>query len=100
MAAPARPRTGPALLEHLGALDEPARAALRRLASPPLMNHAGLQVGHIAMAPGWPAILTAGVDEVGRGPLAGPVVVAAVILRRPLLGLADSKQLAAPSASD
>ena len=42
------------------------------------------------------AILTAGVDEVGRGPLAGPVVVAAVILRRPLLGLADSKQLAAP----
>ena len=41
-------------------------------------------------------ILTAGVDEVGRGPLAGPVVVAAVILRRPLLGLADSKQLAAP----
>lgn len=41
------------------------------------------------------AILTAGVDEVGRGPLAGPVVVAAVILRRPLPGLADSKQLAA-----
>jgi ribonuclease HII len=35
----------------------------------------------------------AGVDEVGRGPLAGPVVVAAVILRRPLAGLADSKQL-------
>ena len=35
------------------------------------------------------AILTgqvAGVDEVGRGPLAGPVVVAAVILRRPLGG--------------
>ena len=43
-----------ALLEHLGALDEPARAALAGLASPPLMNHAGLQVGHIAMAPGWP----------------------------------------------
>jgi ribonuclease HII len=42
------------------------------------------------------AILTgpvAGVDEVGRGPLAGPVVVAAMILRRPLAGLADSKQL-------
>src|SRR3954452_18513056 len=42
------------------------------------------------------AILTGpvvGVDEVGRGPLAGPVVVAAVILRRPLAGLADSKQL-------
>ncbi|GAA0722722.1 ribonuclease HII [Dokdonella soli] len=39
--------------------------------------------------------LVAGVDEAGRGPLAGPVVVAAVILdaRRPLEGLADSKAL-------
>jgi len=40
-------------------------------------------------------VLTAGVDEVGRGPLAGPVVVAAVILGRPIDGLADSKQLSA-----
>jgi ribonuclease HII len=38
---------------------------------------------------------TAGVDEAGRGPLAGPVVAAAVILDpdRPIRGLADSKQL-------
>jgi ribonuclease HII len=37
----------------------------------------------------------AGCDEAGRGPLAGPVVVAAVILdpARPIAGLADSKQL-------
>ena len=36
-----------------------------------------------------------GVDEVGRGPLAGAVVAAAVILdpRRPIPGLADSKKL-------
>jgi ribonuclease HII len=39
------------------------------------------------------SILVAGVDEVGRGPLAGPVVTAAVILDpdRPIAGLADSK---------
>ncbi len=39
----------------------------------------------------------AGVDEAGRGPLAGPVVVAAVILDplRPIAGLADSKVLTA-----
>lgn len=39
--------------------------------------------------------LHAGVDEVGRGPLAGPVVAAAVILNpdRPIAGLADSKKL-------
>ncbi|HYC35297.1 MAG TPA: ribonuclease HII [Usitatibacter sp.] len=50
-------------------------------------------------APPTPPIpaLTCGVDEAGRGPLAGSVFAAAVVLdpRRPIEGLADSKQLTA-----
>ena len=59
------------------------------------------------MAGGWSALerslrqagsrLIAGVDEVGRGPLAGPVVVCAIIMppdRRAIAGVTDSKQLA------
>lgn len=42
-----------------------------------------------------PLVLIAGIDEAGRGPLAGPVVAAAVILDpgRRIRGLADSKLL-------
>ena len=60
------------------------------------------------MAGGWSALerslrqsgatRIAGVDEVGRGPLAGPVVVCAVIMptdRRAIAGVTDSKQLSA-----
>lgn len=48
--------------------------------------------------PAWnPPGLVVGVDEVGRGPLVGPVVVAAVMLdeTRPIRGLRDSKALSA-----
>lgn len=61
------------------------------------------------MAGGWSAIERslraagathiAGVDEVGRGPLAGPVVVCAVVMpagKRAIAGVTDSKQLTAP----
>ncbi len=52
-----------------------------------------LQFENKAKAQGYTCI--AGIDEAGRGPLAGPVVAAAVILKEDtvLLGLNDSKQL-------
>ncbi|MCW5220316.1 ribonuclease HII [Verminephrobacter aporrectodeae] len=48
-----------------------------------------------ARLPWHPPGLVAGIDEAGRGPLAGPVVAAAVILDelQPIVGLADSKKL-------
>ena len=51
------------------------------------------QLGLVWAAPG----LVAGVDEAGRGPLAGPVVAAAVVLDdlQPIRGLDDSKKLTA-----
>jgi ribonuclease HII len=59
------------------------------------MGPAGTAVGVTAQLDlGWDASgLVAGVDEAGRGPLAGPVVAAAVILdeRQPIAGLGDSK---------
>src|SRR5699024_5886946 len=55
----------------------------------------GRSPDHPVMKPADANLLVAGVDEAGRGPLAGPVVVAAVILRagHALDGLDDSKRL-------
>ncbi|MBU2862403.1 ribonuclease HII [Reinekea forsetii] len=52
------------------------------------MNQSGFDFGNAAQ-------IIAGVDEVGRGPLAGDVVTAAVILdeNKPIVGLNDSKKL-------
>jgi len=60
-----------------------------RLARPASVQQVALQWGVTG--------LVAGVDEAGRGPLAGPVVAAAVILDElhPIKGLADSKKLTA-----
>jgi ribonuclease HII len=62
---------------------------MSRIAGPTLAREAALR-----RAGRWPV---AGVDEVGRGPLAGPVVAAAVILdpARPIAGVDDSKALKA-----
>lgn len=59
--------------------------------------HANNSVSADLFAPETTAYLLAGVDEVGRGPLVGAVVTAAVILdpARPIQGLADSKKLTA-----
>lgn len=64
-----------------------ARSAVRRTPAPASMHQVALQ-WHVSG-------LIAGVDEAGRGPLAGPVVAAAVILDElhPVKGLADSKKL-------
>jgi ribonuclease HII len=67
-----------------------AKAAQRGKKAKPLVME---QVPLVWEVPG----LTAGVDEAGRGPLAGSVVAAAVILddTNPIKGLADSKKLTA-----
>lgn len=58
------------------------------------MKSSACIIGRQALLPTLPSVLI-GVDEAGRGPLAGPVTAAAVILdpHRPIDGLADSKKL-------
>ena len=41
-----------------------------------------------------------GIDEAGRGPLAGPLVMAGVVLLHPIENLADSKKLSQKKRED
>ncbi len=87
----------------LRALARDGRAAVRRLAARSLALAAARRAEARRLRAlyreerrrAMPGVLVAGVDEAGRGPLAGPVIAAAVVLpARPLLcGLDDSKRL-------
>lgn len=92
---PHRPEAGLLLLQE-GAVDHhdadgysPAAPA----SMPPASGHPPRLPLTLSAMPS--AILTCGVDEAGRGPWAGPVTAAAVILdpARPIAGLTDSKKL-------
>ncbi|NOT99034.1 MAG: ribonuclease HII [Sideroxydans sp.] len=72
------------------------RRGVQRHASHPTPKHrAKSRRRHSAVFTMSELLLICGVDEAGRGPLAGPVSAAAVILdpARPIAGLADSKKL-------
>src|SRR5512133_2947924 len=58
-------------------------------------KHPDLNLNDLALRQDHPML--AGIDEAGRGPIAGPVVISAVILNpeKPIPGLYDSKQLSA-----
>jgi ribonuclease HII len=95
----AGPPYDPALLD---ALEADARPAARRLietcrrkqaraAAESARIEAMFAFEREAAAQGFRRV--AGVDEAGRGPLAGPIVAAAVVLTGPVPGLNDSKQL-------
>lgn len=71
----------------------PAKAAKKAVKS---LSKTLIKAEQVALSWDAPGLM-AGVDEAGRGPLAGPVVAAAVILDdlNPIKGLADSKTLTA-----
>ena len=97
----------PAFLENIESPVE-GEVALRKYAANPLAfggepdlfsagNVAGSDVSCADVANNSAAIVV-GIDEVGRGPLAGPVVACAAVLKSPdaLLTLNDSKKLSRP----
>jgi len=66
---------------------------IRRLDAEQARTEAMTELEDEARANGFRRI--AGVDEAGRGPIAGPLVAAAVVLAEPVPGVNDSKQLSA-----
>jgi len=91
----------PAFLENIESPVE-GEGALRKYAANPLSFGGDcsldLFAGNSADATGNRAAIVIGIDEVGRGPLAGPVVACAAVLKSPdaLLTLNDSKKLSRP----
>ena len=91
----------PAFLENIESPVE-GEVALRKYAANPLSfggdGSLDLFAGNSAGATGNHAAIVIGIDEVGRGPLAGPVVACAAVLKSPdaLLTLNDSKKLSRP----
>jgi ribonuclease HII len=77
-----------------------ARESKEPAAPPPPLSPPNFRIERRAMRNG--AEVVAGVDEAGRGPLAGPVVVSAVILdpRRIPKGIDDSKKLTADAREE
>lgn len=91
----------PAFLENIESPVE-GEVALRKYAANPLSfggdGSLDLFAGNSAGATGNRTAIVIGIDEVGRGPLAGPVVACAAVLKSPdaLLTLNDSKKLSRP----
>ena len=91
----------PAFLENIESPVE-GEVALRKYAANPLSfggdGSLDLFAGNCADATGNCTAIVIGIDEVGRGPLAGPVVACAAVLKSPdaLLTLNDSKKLSRP----
>ena len=91
----------PAFLENIESPVE-GEVALRKYAANPLSFGGDcsldLFAGNSAGATGNRTAIVIGIDEVGRGPLAGPVVACAAVLKSPdaLLTLNDSKKLSRP----
>ena len=83
----------PAFLENIESPVE-GEVALRKFAVNPLAFGGDLEL----FSAGADGSIVVGIDEVGRGPLAGPVVACAAVLKSPdaLLTLNDSKKLSRP----